>query len=116
MARDQIIILEDNFERQQQMSIRLTDRSPPCPVTFFRTAPEMLAVLPQQLAFCRLISLDNDLERIGKDNADPGEGRDIARYLIGQRPVWRSSSTQLTPMLPSRWKQSLRKLAGLSSA
>jgi hypothetical protein len=87
MARDQIVILEDNLERQQRMSIRLKDRLPPCPVRFFRSAPEMLAALPQPMSLCRLISLDNDLEKAVGTDPDPGEGRDVARYLVTLPPV-----------------------------
>jgi len=47
----------------------------------------MLAALPEQLPFCRLISLDNDLEKVRADDPDPGEGRDVGRYLVTQAPV-----------------------------
>jgi hypothetical protein len=87
MVRDHIVILEDNQGRRDQMRARLAHSLPPCPVTFFPTAPEMLASLPQLLAVSRLISLDNDLEKAVNSDPDPGEGRDVARYLVTQTPV-----------------------------
>ena len=84
--RNKIVILEDNDERQQQMLARLRDRLPPCPVVFFKSAHEMLKILPQHLPGTRVISLDNDLERTDED-CDPGAGRDVARYLAAIPPA-----------------------------
>jgi thioesterase domain-containing protein len=85
--RNQIVILEDNDERQQRMLARLRGRLPPCPVSFFKSAREMLAFLPEHLSSARVISLDNDLERQSDSDPDPGAGRDVARYLSAQSPA-----------------------------
>ena len=84
--RNEIVILEDNDERQQQMLARLRDRLPPCPVVFFKSAHQMLAYLPEQLANIRIISLDHDLEPEHPTDPDPGTGRDVSNCLIEHAP------------------------------
>ncbi len=48
--KNEIVILEDNDERRQEMLARLRDRLPPFPVKFCVTAQEMIAYLTLHLS------------------------------------------------------------------
>lgn len=85
----QILILEDNQERQQHMRECLQDRLPQYPVCFFESARAMISHLSANgLDDTLLIALDHDLELLPLAGrlVDPGTGRHVADYLATQQP------------------------------
>lgn len=88
--RLQIVILEDNLDRQRVMRDCLADRFPQYGVRFFVTAGEAIAFLRANLERVLAIALDHDLDLIPVDprrNIDPGSGRDVADFLANQPPT-----------------------------
>src|SRR5688572_2555548 len=85
--QNEIVILEDNAERREQMLARLRDRFPPFPGSFFPAAPEAVAYLQDHLHRVQLISLDHDLEPETPNDPDPGTGRDVADFLAKHAPA-----------------------------
>jgi CheY-like chemotaxis protein len=85
----QILILEDNEERQAAMRECLKDRFHQFAVRFFDAADEMIEFLDRHLPSTILISLDHDLElKHGSDgkSIDPGTGRQVADFLARRPP------------------------------
>ncbi len=79
-----ILILEDNADRQVEMSAVLRDRFP-YPIEFFSAAAPMLARIQDSgLEEVAAIILDHDLEMLrggAGDWIDPGSGQDIVHFL-----------------------------------
>jgi hypothetical protein len=85
-----IVILEDNAERQAIMRACLEEHFAAFASRFFDDAAEMIHFLDANLAETIAIALDNDLEmKTGRDGrcVDPGEGRQVAEFLAGRAPV-----------------------------
>lgn len=87
-----IAILEDNELRVQAMRAGMADSLPDTPFVFFNSAHAIIEWLEGNLELVSLISLDHDLEfLLGPDGQliDPGDGRDVARFLATQKPCCR---------------------------
>jgi CheY-like chemotaxis protein len=85
-----IVILEDNAERQALMQERLQDRLPQYRPHFFATAAECIGFLQRRLPDTVAIALDHDLDMIpigSQRMLDAGTGRDVADYLATQTPI-----------------------------
>jgi hypothetical protein len=90
MRGNLIAILEDDCERVAAMREALTKTNHAESTVFFDRSSHMIGWLNENLPSTDLISLDHDLAFIrGTDGRqiDPGDGRDVARWLSGQRPV-----------------------------
>jgi CheY-like chemotaxis protein len=85
-----IVILEDNSERIGAMREALAGLAgAPAPV-FFDQTDAIIEYLRENLATAELIALDHDLDNIECEDGqliDPGDGRDVARWLGQQEPV-----------------------------
>ncbi|WP_237228477.1 cyclic-phosphate processing receiver domain-containing protein [Rubinisphaera sp. JC750] len=79
------LILEDDRDRRVAMTQRLMERLPFLQISFFETAPEMIAYLKSnEVPDLVIIALDNDLELIPQPSGawlDPGTGLDVAEWL-----------------------------------
>lgn len=84
-----IAILEDNEPRTQAMRTAIADALPGTDMVFFNSANAIIEWLGWNLGSLSLISLDHDLDFLpGPDGRliDPGDGRDVARFLATQKP------------------------------
>jgi hypothetical protein len=93
-----LLMLEDNAERAQRFATTLRRIDPDMPLVVWRSARIMIRELEQHLSAARLISLDHDLERVEGEPDDPGDGLEVAKFLVAQpfvRPViFHSSNTE----------------------
>jgi hypothetical protein len=88
--RMQIIVLEDNLERQAAMRDCLGDRFSQYELRFFDEPAEFIAFARQNLDRLLAIALDHDIE-LKPDGSggwrDPGTGQDVVEFLITQQPI-----------------------------
>lgn len=84
-----VAILEDNKDRMNAMrdAIQTLDNAE---AIFLDNAPDMIRWFRVNAGRISLLSLDHDLDPLFKRDglpADPGDGRDVAKFLATQRPV-----------------------------
>lgn len=84
--RHSLVILEDNAERVAAMRECLADKFPSFERRFFGSSQAAIAWLSQHGAAVVGVSLDHDLERQAPDDADPGDGREVADFLASRPP------------------------------
>ena len=82
-----IAILEDDDERARRMRDTIKNNFPDLIFMLFNNATDMVLWLRDSLHSIRLMSLDHDLELSKKENSEPGTGRDVVDFLIGENPV-----------------------------
>jgi hypothetical protein len=82
-----IAILEDDDERACRMRDSIACSFPDMSLVIFDNAPDMILWLRDSLGSVKLMSLDHDLEFSNKADGDPGTGRDVVDFLIGESPV-----------------------------
>jgi hypothetical protein len=89
-----IAVLEDNLDRQNAMKAAVAHALPQATCIFFNSAHAMIDWLSDRLDRASMsppsiISLDHDLDFLpGSDGRqiDPGDGRDVARFLATRQP------------------------------
>lgn len=84
-----MIILEDESERERAMTNTLSDLEGVNPLFFDNVLP-LIAWLKANLPECALISLDHDLGRVQTFEGvlvKPGAGWDVVEYLVTQPPA-----------------------------
>lgn len=89
-AGGEIVILEDNQDRQDAMQARLKDRFPHHAASFFHEPAKMIAHLQLSWRSMRLISLDHDLDLIPRPDGslhDSGTGMTVVDWLVAQPVV-----------------------------
>ncbi len=79
-------MLEDDLERIARFRAVLTHHHPDATLDVSRTAPAFIARYSQLDALPDLICLDHDLFTDSPDDPDPGDGRDVAAFLVTQQP------------------------------
>jgi hypothetical protein len=86
-----LAILEDNAESEREMRAVLAEALPRAELVVAAEAPVFIAWLAAHLTGADLLSLDHDLGQslVDADGArrEPGDGRDVARWLVAQ--PWR---------------------------
>ncbi len=85
-----LIILEDESERERAMANALSDLEGFKPL-FFDNASQLIEWLKAHLPECTLISLDHDLGRVKPLEGvlvKPGTGWDVVEYLVTQPPTF----------------------------
>lgn len=79
------IILEDNHDRRDAMTARLSEAFSPIRAEFFESATAFIEFMSTEtLDGPAIISLDHDLDLIPDGDGgfiDPGDGREVARWL-----------------------------------
>ncbi len=88
--RGEIVILEDNLDRQAAMLARLQDRFPQYPVWFFHEPQKFIDHVQASLSRTLAISLDHDLDLIPRTDGtlfDPGSGMTVVDWFVAQPPV-----------------------------
>lgn len=79
-----LLILEDNSERIERFTTTLKTIDPALRLVVWRSAWSMMDEAATFLPQARLISLDHDLEPIEGDDRDPGDGLEVAKFLVAQ--------------------------------
>ena len=82
-----IVMLEDDRERIDRFSAVLRERFDGCVLNVSRTAPDFIAAYLALQDTPTLIALDHDLFTDSPGDPDPGDGRDVARFLAAQTPT-----------------------------
>lgn len=87
----QIVILEDNPERQSAMQTCLADRFHQFEILFFEEPRALIDHLEDKRQEAILISLDHDID-LQEDTSsgvlrDPGTGLEVAQYLATKPPI-----------------------------
>ena len=82
-----IAILEDDDERAKRMRDTITHSFSDLSLVLFDNAPDMVMWLEDSLRSVRLMSLDHDLELSKREAGDPGTGRDVVDFLIGENSI-----------------------------
>ena len=80
-------MLEDDLHRIERFSRVLAQRTPTVTLDVSRTAPDFQASFLALNATPILIALDHDLFTDSPDDPDPGDGRDVARFLASRTPI-----------------------------
>lgn len=83
--KDTVLVLEDNLLRIKGFETMV--RGIGLRVIWWNNAWMMIRALPSLLPQAALISLDHNLEERIDPFVSPGNGFDVARYLISQTPV-----------------------------
>jgi hypothetical protein len=87
MARNTILILEDNDERIAGFHAAVTSIDSRFMVELWHDAPTMIKECSHFFGTACLISLDHDLNPRPGITEDPGTGLDVAEYLCTHAPV-----------------------------
>jgi CheY-like chemotaxis protein len=85
-----VVIVEDNADRQAVMRRLMADRLYTFDARFFDNAPEAIEFLAAHLPETLVVALDNDLDmKPGPDGrgVDQGEGRQVAEFLATRPPA-----------------------------
>lgn len=82
-----VLMLEDDRERIQRFRAILRRHDGGVEVGIHRTAGEFIAAFGRLESPPSLIALDHDLFTDHESDPDPGDGRDVARYLAERRPM-----------------------------
>lgn len=84
-----LLLLEDDSERVRRMSAAILRARPGTEIKVWADAHVMVREAGAWLERAAVVSLDHDLDA-GAQGADPGDGLDVARFLVNQpvvRPV-----------------------------
>ncbi len=84
MQKRNMLILEDEQERIDRFLAVLGSG---WLVKFWRNVHLMIQEAPEYLKNVDLISLDHDLYVVNPNEADPGDGLDVAKWLAEQKPT-----------------------------
>jgi hypothetical protein len=84
--RLRILMLEDDRDRLDRFTNVLKVRFPGSAFDYWRSAPEFIVAFEQSKQGPHLIALDHDLFVDDDSDPDPGDGRDVARFLAIQKP------------------------------
>jgi hypothetical protein len=82
-----IALLEDDAERIARFRAVVGTLRPATDVLVWRSAHAMIRDVRQHLNHTTCIALDHDLIPESASDPDPGDGRDVARYLATLAPV-----------------------------
>lgn len=81
-----LIMLEDDYDRIRRFKEVLARHHPKARLTVSRTAWEFIRSYSSMEEVPDLICLDHDLFPDSPNDPDPGDGRDVATFLITQPP------------------------------
>lgn len=82
-----VLMLEDDAERLLRFASLIADKHPQVTFLHWRTAPAFIGGYQSLRIKPHLISLDHDLFVEEPDEPDPGDGRDVAKFLAEQEPI-----------------------------
>lgn len=81
----QILMLEDDWDRLERFKSVLAKQSPAVKLEYRRSAPDFITAFLARQSDPQLIALDHDLFVDSPNDPDPGDGRDVARFLATQK-------------------------------
>lgn len=79
-------MLEDDLERIARFQRVIQQHYPNAELTVFRTATAFIDGYTRQEHSPDLVCLDHDLFPDSSEDPDPGDGRDVAAFLVTQTP------------------------------
>ena len=82
-----LFMLEDDHDRIRRFTSIIATHHPEAEIQNSRTAPEFIAAYKRLSTDPDLICLDHDLFTDSPDDPDPGDGRDVSRFLTTQTPI-----------------------------
>jgi len=82
-----LLMLEDDHDRIQRFIAIIAKHHPAARIQYARTAPDFIAAYQHLKIEPDLICLDHDLFTDSPDDPDPGDGRDVSRFLTTQPTV-----------------------------
>ena len=82
-----ILMLEDDHERIKRFNAIIDQHQEETHIVIRRTAADFIDAHTQLQSIPNLIALDHDLFTDHEDAPDPGDGRDVARYLAQCEPI-----------------------------
>ncbi len=82
-----LLMLEDDLDRITRFRAVLAVHHPAAKLEVYRTAPDFIAAYPLLDRAPDLICLDHDLFTDSPDDPDPGDGRDVAAFLVTREPI-----------------------------
>ena len=80
-------MLEDDLDRIARFRAVLNLHHPEAMLDVYRTAPDFIAAYSRLVRIPDLICLDHDLFTDSPDDPDPGDGRDVAAFLVTCKPI-----------------------------
>ena len=80
-----LLMLEDDRDRIERFACVLG--SVAIQLTYFRTAHDFIRAFESLTIVPKLISLDHDLFVDHDNDPDPGDGRDVAKFLALHKPI-----------------------------
>ena len=80
-----LLMLEDDRDRIERFACVLG--SVAIQLTYFRTAHDFIRAYESLTIVPKLISLDHDLFVDHDNDPDPGDGRDVAKFLALHKPI-----------------------------
>lgn len=80
-------MLEDDLDRISRFRAVLAFHHPDATLTVWRTAPDFIAGYPKLDRIPDLVCLDHDLFTDSHDDPDPGDGCDVAAFLVTCKPI-----------------------------
>lgn len=81
-----VLMLEDDRDRIVRFNAILDQHDGDAEITICRTAPDFVDAHAKLQTAPSLIALDHDLFTDHEDDPNPGDGRDVARYLAKCEP------------------------------
>ncbi len=82
-----LFMLEDDYDRIQRFNAVIAKHHPDATILNSRTAPNFIAAYKLLQTLPDLICLDHDLFTDSPNDPDPGDGRDVSRFLVTQPSV-----------------------------
>ncbi|QDT01766.1 hypothetical protein K227x_01340 [Rubripirellula lacrimiformis] len=80
-------MLEDDLDRISRFRAILALHHPAATLDVHRTAPDFIDAYSRLNRVPDLICLDHDLFTDSPDDPDPGDGRDVAAFLVTREPT-----------------------------
>lgn len=82
-----LVMLEDDLDRIQRFSAIVAAHHPDAQLDVYRAAPAFIAAYSALTSTPCLVCLDHDLFVDSPDDPDPGDGRDVSRFLTTQPAI-----------------------------
>lgn len=104
-----VIMLEDDRDRIDRFSAILANRAT---LLYWRTADAFIDAYSHLPQIPQLIALDHDLFVDSVGDPDPGDGREVAKYLATQTPIvpvlihstnWIAAESMLSTLREAAW-------------
>ncbi|QEG01424.1 hypothetical protein Mal15_55000 [Stieleria maiorica] len=80
-------MLEDDLDRISRFRAVLALYHPEATLGVYRSAPDFIAGYSSLDRIPDLVCLDHDLFADSPDDPDPGDGRDVAAFLVTRQPI-----------------------------